>query len=65
MLRAGHVISLCVLALLGIGVVMVASAGMSVQPIPAPGEAGADGGHSGVPGLLMSIIFSQSTAGAN
>lgn len=63
MLRAGHVISLCVLALLGIGVVMVASAGMSVRPIPLPGQgAGGFGDPTGVWGMLLSILFSQSTA---
>jgi cell division protein FtsW len=62
MLRAGHVISLCVLALLGLGVVMVASAGMSVRPIPLPGQAsGSPGDPSGVWGMLISIVFSQST----
>jgi cell division protein FtsW len=63
MLRAGHVISLCVLALLGIGVVMVASAGMSVRPIPLPGQApGNPSDPTGVWGMLLSILFSQSTA---
>lgn len=63
MLRPGHVISLCVLALLGIGVVMVASAGMSIRPIPVGGLAAPDPGDpSGVWGMLVSIVFSQSTA---
>ncbi len=55
MLRPGHTIALCVLALLTIGVVMVNSAGMSVRLV---GLADAQD-----PGITpQSIIFSRSTA---
>ncbi len=45
MLRSAHILQLCVLALLGIGVLMVRSAGMRV---------GVEGGGSGIAGILGS-----------
>lgn len=44
MLRPGHVIALCVLALLTVGVVMVTSAGMSIRPVDAAPVTPADAG---------------------
>jgi cell division protein FtsW len=55
MLRAGHLIALCVFALLTIGVVMVNSAGMKVHLV------GPDGVQD--PGIsAQTIIFSRTTA---
>lgn len=64
MLRPGQVVVLCALALLCIGVVMVNSAGMNIDPVsavpgleppPAPSDAG-------VLPMLLSILLSRSTA---
>jgi cell division protein FtsW len=47
MLRPGHVVFLCALMLLCIGVIMVNSAGMSVKAVrPAPGASTADATHA-------------------
>lgn len=54
MLRAGHVIALCALGLLTVGVVMVNSAGMRVAPAHTGEALKAVSAHS--------IIFSRSTA---
>lgn len=70
MLRAGHIIALCVIALLTVGVVMVNSAGMTVSPAqPAAGAALMAGpsdstaarrpASEGV--TARSILFSRST----
>ncbi len=47
-LRPGHIIALCALALLSLGVVMVTSAGMRIEPIAADGS---------IPATLPRTIF--------
>ncbi len=55
MLRPGHIIALCVFALLTLGVVMVSSADMSVQLVGA--------GHPATDGVtFQSIVLSRSSA---
>lgn len=59
-LRPGQVIFLCVLALLIIGVVMVSSAGMNVDPVEVlPVGAGSPGDIGGVERTVWSIIASR------
>ncbi len=62
MLRQGQVVILCVMALLTLGVIMVNSAVMSVEPVEvtAPGPAGPDDAGYGT--ILRSIILSRWTA---
>lgn len=59
MLRPGHAVILCALALLTIGVIMVSSAGMFVRPI----QIGPEGEVAAEPAVTASsIIFSRPTA---
>jgi cell division protein FtsW len=63
MLRPGHVVFLCALALLCIGVVMVSSAGMTIDPVstnpsPTPPPEPSD---AGLLHMLSTILFSRST----
>lgn len=60
MLRPGQLVMLCALALLTLGVVMVSSAKMSVQPLQPGADPVAAAAESGV--TPRSIIFSRSTA---
>jgi cell division protein FtsW len=60
MLRPGHVVMLCALALLTIGVVMVNSAAMAVQPLDPAADPAAAAAVSGV--TAQSIILSRTTA---
>jgi len=57
MLRAGHVVMLCAVALLMLGVVMVSSAGMNVQPIQPGADPAAAAQASGV--TFTSIVTSR------
>lgn len=67
MLRPGHVLALCAIALLTLGVVMVNSAGMSVTAVPDPALAstaptGPDGAGGAIVGVTAkSIILSRTT----
>lgn len=64
MLRPGQVVFLCALALLAIGVVMVNSAGMNVEPVDlAPVMEGppAPAPHRGVADSVGGIVFGRST----
>ncbi len=54
MLRAGHVVALCVLALLTLGVLMVTSANMSVKTVEGPQQS--------FETSFSSILFSKTTA---
>lgn len=58
MLRAGHAVALCTLALLTLGVVMVTSAGLNVRPI---GPAGVTEGYgpSSAGAMFASIVLSR------
>ncbi len=60
MLRLGQVVILCVVALLTVGVVMVNSAVMSVDPVHASGPPGAD--DAGFGSILRSVVLSRWTA---
>ncbi len=60
MLRQGQVVILCVVALLTVGVVMVNSAVMSVDPVHASGPPGAD--DAGFGSILRSVVLSRWTA---
>lgn len=73
MLRSGHVVFLCALALLCVGVIMVNSAGMSIRPVEVM-PLGADAAHTdsaltpdrrhhdSVGHFFASILISRSTA---
>lgn len=61
MIRTGHVVFLCALALLTLGVVMVGSAGMEVQPVlPAHGGTDKVAGPQSVPEAVASVVLSKS-----
>jgi cell division protein FtsW len=60
MLRPGQVVILCVVALLAVGVIMVNSAVMTVDPVHAAGPPGADDG--GFCSILRSVVLSRWTA---
>ncbi len=60
MLRAGQTIMLCVIALLLVGVVMVNSAGMSVDPIEPTGSAAPAPGAGALGAVLEGILLSRS-----
>lgn len=57
MLRAGHVVMLCAVALLMLGVVMVSSAGMAVEPLAAGADPTASAATTGV--TFISIMTSR------
>lgn len=59
MVRSGHVVMLCALVLLTIGVVMVQSAGMSVRPIEADMDPAAAAAVSGV--TIESLLTSRTS----
>lgn len=61
MIRAGHVIALCVLALLTIGVVMVNSASLGVTGVAGP-LAPAGSPLQAAPMTLKSVLFTSATA---
>jgi cell division protein FtsW len=58
-LKPGHVLALCAIALLTLGVVMVNSAGMSVSSVPSAGTDSLPASPAGV--TAESIIFSRTT----
>jgi len=61
MIRAGHVIALCALALLTIGVVMVSSAGLGVTGVAGP-LAPAGTPVQAAPMTLKAVLFTSATA---
>jgi cell division protein FtsW len=68
MLRPGHVVFLCALALLCVGVVMVNSAGMNIEPVRPQGTSAAGGApprqflSDDLGAFAKSLLFSRSTA---
>lgn len=58
MVRPGHVVFLCALALLTLGVVMVGSAGMEIKPV-APGVVGATAGPQTMSEAVSSLVLSK------
>jgi cell division protein FtsW len=56
MLRPGHVVFLCALALLAIGVVMVNSAGMNIDPVSTAAPEPPAARDAGIPGVFQALL---------